>query len=162
MARRKKKTITRHHRRSRVGAVNKDLIMMAAGSIAGYVAGNMLSSSIAPTMDAKIKGAVIAAAGIIGVPMLLKSSLGHGLAIGMATSGGATILKSLGVISGVGSMAPVAYLPYPNRRRIAGAGINAQVNGQGINAMVNGSGINAMVNGGHQRRSAMQTAMKYA
>jgi hypothetical protein len=75
----------------------------------------------------------------------------------MATAGGAAILKNMGVISGVGEM---AYLPYTPQRRIAGAGINAQVNGPGISAQVNGGGgISATVNG--KRRNVMQTAMRY-
>lgn len=157
MARKHKKTKTTHRRRRRVGAValNKDLMVQAAGAIGGYVVGNMIGSKIAPNMDGKLKGAIIAAAGLLGVPMVLKSSVGRGLALGMAVAGGQKVLQGFGVISGSGQ--PML-LPYGNAmgvRQIAGPGVNAMVNGRnGVSAMVNGSGVN-------RGRSAMQTAMKY-
>lgn len=156
---RKTKKRTHHRRRSRVGALDKNLLTIAAGSIGGYVVGNMIANntSLFPTLDIKIKGAAVAAIGVLLVPRFMKSSIGTGLAVGMATAGGAAILKNMGVISGVGEM---AYLPYTPQRRIAGAGISAQVNGPGISAQVNGGGgISATVNG--KRRNVMQTAMRY-
>ena len=161
MARHHKKTkkTTHRRRRSRVGALDKGLLTEVAGAIGGYVVGNMIANntSLLPTLDPKIKGAAVAAIGVMVVPRFMKSPIGKGIAIGMATAGGAVILKNLGVISGV--MSPVAYLPYPSQRRIAGSGINAMVNGSGINKMVNGSGINKMVNGRYN--NAMKNAMKY-
>lgn len=168
MARYKKtKKTTHRRRRSRVGALDKGLLTEVAGAIGGYVIGNMIANntSLLPTLDPKIKGAAVAGIGIMVVPRFLKTPIGKGIAIGMATAGGAVILKNLGVISG---MAPVAYLPYPSQRRIAGAGINAQVNGTGVSAMVNGSGIDAMVNGSGinamvngRYNNSMKNAMKY-
>jgi len=160
MARKRKtKKTTHRRRRSRVGALDKGLLTEVAGSIGGYVVGNMIANntSLLPTLDPKIKGAAVAAIGVLVVPHFMKSPIGKGIAIGMATAGGAVILKNMGVISGV--MSPVAYLPYPSQRRIAGTGISAQVNGNGVNAMVNGSGINRMVNGRYN--NAMKNAMKY-
>ena len=169
MARHHKKTKKTMHRRrrSRVGALDKGLLTEVAGAIGGYVIGNMIgnNTSLLPTLDPKIKGAAVAAIGVMVVPRFMKSPIGKGIGIGMATAGSAIILKNLGVISGV--MSP-AYLPYPSQRRIAGSGINAMVNGSGINAMVNGSGINKMVNGSGINKmvngrynNAMKNAMKY-
>ncbi len=160
MAKRKAKKKTTTRRRRRIGAValNKDLMMQAAGAIGGYVIGQMVASKIAPTMDNKIKGAILAAAGLVVVPMVMKNTLGKGLAIGMAVAGGQKVLQGFNIISGSGT--PLMIMPAQGMgvRQIAGSGINAMVNGRdGVSAMVNGGGINQMVNG----RSAMQTAMKY-
>ena len=161
MAKRKvaAKRRTSSKRRRSVGAVNKTMLMQAAGTIAGYVAGNMLQSKIAPTMDAKIKGAATAAIGIVVLPMLIKSDMGKAVGIGLATSGAVELLKGFNVISGVGAY-NVRQLPAPGAQRlIAGSGINQMVGGSGINRMVGGSGINRMV--GAKRSSAMQNALKY-
>lgn len=153
MAKRKTGGKKTTHRRRRVSGMDKDILTMAAGSIAGYVVGNMVGSKIAPTMDSKIKGAAIAALGIFVVPMAMKNSLGKGLAIGLATYGGQSILKSLNVISGYDGVGvrqlpinPYTLLP----ATVNGRGINQQVNGgNGISNMVNGvgDGISNMVNG---------------
>lgn len=154
MAKRKaKKTTTRRRRRVGAVALNKDLMIQAAGAIAGKVIGDMIGNKIAPTMDNKIKGAIIAAAGIFAVPMVLKTSIGKGLAIGLAVSGGQKILQGFNIISGVGGQALL--MPSTGQRLIAGNGVNAMVNGQGVNAMVNGRP------GGGRGRSAMHTALKY-
>ena len=154
-----KKSPIRRRRRS-VGAVNKDLLTQAAGALGGYVLATMAMAKIAPTLDSKIKGAVVAALGVFGVPMVLKNSIGRGLAIGFSTAGGIKLLQGFNVISGVGLRQD--YLPMP-QSRLNGAGINAQVNGtgQGVNAMVNGSGINSMVNGRNRVMNPMNTALKY-
>lgn len=158
--RRTKKTTTRRRRRT-VGAIamNKDLITQAAGAIGGFVVGQMVASKIAPTMDSKIKGAIIAAVGIFAVPMVLKNTIGKGLAIGLAVSGGQKILQGLNVISGVDHLMIMPASGNMGLRQLAGSGVNAMVNGSGggVSAMVNGRGINQQVNG----RSAMQTALKY-
>ena len=171
MARRKHaKTAKRHTRRRRIGAMGGNTLTTFAGTLGGYVVGNIVQSKLFPTMDAKIKGAVFAAAGVLLVPKLAKGCpLINGMGIGLAVSGGANILKSLGVISGYGgpSTLPSLYaLP-----TMAGAGVNSMVNGSGVNSMVNGrgnqqismvngreSGVSSMVNGRMTtRRGALMT-----
>lgn len=143
----KRRTTTR--RRRSVGAINKSLLAKAAGAIGGYVAAEMLTSKVAPTMDAKIKGAAVIAIGLFGVPMLLKNEMGEGLALGFAVSGGHTILKGMNIISGTRPM----MLPYNQQRQIAGPGVPGFVNGAGVPGFVNGAG--------RPRMGAMQTALKY-
>lgn len=150
MAKKKAKKPTTRRRRRSVGAVNKDLMIQAAGALGGYVVGTMLSAKIAPTMDKKIKGAAIAAVGVLLVPMVLKNSVGRGLAIGLATSGGVQLLQGLGVISGRSELQMLPSMQ--NGRMLAGPGINA---------MVNGPGISQMVNGPSRRMGAMNNALKY-
>lgn len=160
MAKRKAKKPTTRRRRRSVGAlaVNKDLMTQAAGALVGFVGGQMIAAKLAPNLDKKIKGIILAAAGVIGVPMFLKNSLGKGISLGLTTAGGVQVLQSTGIISGIERQ--LVYMP--DQRRIAGSGINAQVNGGGINAQVNGGqGINAKVSG-YRPRSAMQTALKYS
>jgi hypothetical protein len=160
MAKRKKTKPTTRRRRRSVGAVNKDLLTQAAGAVAGFVAGQMIASKIAPTMDNKIKGLVIAAAGLFGVPMVMKNSIGRGLALGLAVSGGQKVLQGFNIIAGNGM--PLMIMPGNGRRQLAGNGVNAMVNGNGVNAMVNGNGVNAMVNGNDYRSmNPMNTALKY-
>ena len=66
------KTPARHTRRRRVGAIGGgDTLNTFAGALGGFVAGNILSQKLFPTMDAKIKGAVIAAAGLLLVPKFM-------------------------------------------------------------------------------------------
>lgn len=158
MAKRKaKKTTTRRRRRIGAVALNKDLLTQAAGAIGGYVIGQMVASKLAPTMDNKIKGAILAAAGVFGIPMVLKNTIGRGLAIGLAVAGGQKVLQGFNVISGNGQ--PLMIMPASvGVRQIAGSGVNAMVHGRdGVSNMVNGGGVSRMVNG----LSPMQTALKY-
>jgi len=170
MARRKikrKKTTAR-----RIGAVSKkgNILVQAAGAVAGYVVGSLVSTKIAPNLDPKIKGAAITAIGLYGVPMLLKNDIGKGMALGMAVAGTSQVLTSVGVLNKIGLRQMGYYTP--GQTRIAGNGITAMLNGSsdGISAMVNGQhmGTRQTVNGGSGinqqvgRRSAMQTALKYA
>ena len=136
------KTPARHTRRRRVGAIGGgDTLNTFAGALGGFVAGNILSQKLFPTMDAKIKGAVIAAAGVLLVPKFMGNSpLFKGLSLGLGVAGGSAVLKSLGVISGVGALNsthPIYALP------MSTTGVNSMVNGnrggnQGVSSMVNG------------------------
>lgn len=128
------KTPRRHSRRIS-GIMNKDLLEKAAGAIVGFVGARMISDKVAPTLDAKIKGAVMIGAGLFAIPHLLKNKLGEGLSLGFAVAGGEKLLQATGVIAG-----EMTYLPYTPTRHIAGNGISQQVGGtEGISQTVSGS-----------------------
>lgn len=127
------KTPRRHSRRIS-GVMNKDWFGKAAGAIVGFVGARMISDKVAPTLDAKIKGAVLIGAGLFGIPMLLKNKLGEGMSLGFAVAGGEKLLQATGVIAGT------SYLPYTAVKHIAGNGISQQVGGtDGIQQTVGGS-----------------------
>lgn len=135
-SRKTKKSPVRRSRR-RIGAIGGgDTLNTLLGGLAGFTVGNMVSAKILPTMDPKIKGAIQVGLGTFLLPKFLGSSpLMRGMALGFSISGGSQILKSTGLISGIGNKPDVMFLPAPG-----GDGVNAIVNGagQGVNAMVNG------------------------
>jgi len=133
-------------RRRRVGGMGGgDTINTFAGALGGFVAGNMLAGKLFPSMDAKLKGAIIAGAGIFLIPKFAGNSpLMKGLALGMGVAGGSTVLKSLGVISGMGALNtahPIYALPSTS------TGVNQMVSGSG-------KGVSSMVNGRMNTRTA--------
>lgn len=131
-----KKSPVRRSRR-RIGAIGGgDTLNTLLGGLAGFTVGNMVSAKIMPTMDPKIKGAIQVALGTFLLPKFLGNSpLMRGMGLGFSISGGSLILKSTGLISGIGNRPDAIFLPAP------GQGVNAMVSGnagQGVNAMVNG------------------------
>jgi len=103
--------------RRRVGAAGgamglKKMAPMAIAGIAGAVASQLLANNVMPTLDNKIKGGILVAAGIM-IPRFMKSPIGVGAGIGIAAVGGVTLLKGLGVVAG-----PMNYLPGATRRGI--------------------------------------------
>jgi hypothetical protein len=152
MARRKThKTPAKHTRRRKIGAIGgSDQLSTFAGALGGYVVGNIVTAKLFPTMDVKIKGAVVAAAGILLVPKIGGNSpLMKGLGVGIGVAGGAAILKSLGVISGTAAVLPLYTVPALNGR---GNGTTNALSGGGVSSMVSGrvnvgGGVNSMVNG---------------
>lgn len=134
MAKSKKKPARRTARRRISGVAGSGMLSKVGGALVGAVAGRMLAQKLFPTLDEKIKGAAIAAAGVFLVPKFIKGPMGEGLAIGMAVAGGTTLLQSTGLIAGMNS--PVMFLPVSNR--VAGSGISQSVAGSGISQSVAG------------------------
>ena len=133
MAKKSKKPARRTARR-RISGVGGDFMTKVAGALVGYVGGKMLAGKLMPALDDKIKGAGIAAIGVLAVPRFIKGATGEGLSIGLAVAGGDTLLRGTGLIAGMNS--PVMYLPYG---KVAGGGIANQVAGGGISNTVAGS-----------------------
>jgi hypothetical protein len=143
MATRKKQTKkTPARRRRRVSGIGGgDLINTLAGALGGFVVGNMASGKLFPNLDPKIKGAALAGASIFFLPKLVgNTAIAKGAVLGLALSGGVVVLKSLGVISGIGNKPEMIFLPAPG-----GQGVNSMVNGAGKNE--SGKGVSSMVNG---------------
>jgi len=132
MAKKSKKPARRTARR-RISGVGGDFMTKVAGALVGYVGGKMLAGKLMPSLDDKIKGAGIAAAGVFVVPRFIKGAMGEGLSIGLAVAGGDTLLRGTGLIAGMNS--PVLYLP---TSRVNGPGISNQVAGNGITNQVAG------------------------
>jgi hypothetical protein len=158
-----KKTV--HHRMNgkKMGATSTgSMLTTFAGALGGFVAGNIVGSKLFPTMDAKIKGAIVASAGIYLLPKFLgKGPIISGLALGMGVAGGSQILKSLGVVSGIGQM--TNFLPAmgsPLYTGISSTGVNQLVNGPGMSSNRGQSnlGVNSMVNGRMNTRQAAMMA----
>ncbi len=129
MAKRKKSSGRKSGgRRRRMSGASKETLKMFGGIMVGVIGGTMLAQKVAPTMDQKVKGAILAAGGLFGATKV-HGALMEGITMGLAVSGGVTVMKGFGVISGTSA-----------NRMIAGNLAMKQVNG----GMVNGG----MVNGG--------------
>lgn len=125
MARRNysKKSKRSGSKKRRVGAVGGgDGVQLILGAIGGAVVSGIVASKLPATMDAKIKGAILAVAGFFVAKQ--KSPLIKGMGIGVAASGGLTVAKSLlpaGTIGEIGYMAGFdQYANSPQMNTIAG------------------------------------------
>jgi hypothetical protein len=143
----KRKHVAKRHsvkrRRHSVGSLDKSVLMEAAATIGGYVVGDIISTKVMPTLDAKIKGAAEIGIGLFLVPMVSKSPLAKHFGVGFATFGGVSILKNMGVINGMNTRTYA--MPMHQQKLISGSGINQMVGGNGINQMV-----------GSKRKSALR------
>ena len=93
----KRKTARRSSRRMSGAA---DGLMTVAAAVAGYVGGKMLSNSVLPDLDDKVKGAGLVAVGHFVLPMVSKSPVIKTVGLGMAIAGADMALRGFGVISG--------------------------------------------------------------
>lgn len=133
MAKRKKSAHRRStSRRRKMSGASGETIKMFGGIMIGVIGGTMLAQKIAPTMDPKIKGAILTAGGLFASTKV-SGGLMEGIALGASVAGGTTLLKGFGVISGASA-----------NRMVAGNLSTRQVNG----GMVNGNIARNQVNGG--------------
>jgi hypothetical protein len=112
MARRKKakrrpRLYTRRRRSNPIGRIMKrrspnqastkttvmDAVTVGAGLVAGQWVGRMLDNHVAPFKDAKLRGAALAAVGILGAKYMPKGL--KGVALGVAASGVYQIAKEV-------------------------------------------------------------------
>lgn len=103
MKKRKKKVT---HRRRRVGAASgmQAVIMKIGGIAAGVFVGGQIVKMVATSLDPKILGGGLLAAGAF-VPKFAKGNpLIEGVGYGLAAKGANTLMTSLGVITGFGAV----------------------------------------------------------
>lgn len=98
MAKRRKKAVT--HRRRRVGAVGSNDVKTVVGTVAGILAGRLLSTKLGATLNPKIMAAVqLLGGGVVAIKA--KNPLLKGIGYGLAANGALTGAQSFGVISGI-------------------------------------------------------------
>jgi hypothetical protein len=132
----KKGKTSRRRRVSGMSGASSETIKTFGGIMLGVIGGSMLASKVAPNVDAKIKGVVLAAAGLFGASKV-HGSLMTGIALGVSVAGGTAALKGFGIISGSSA----------NRLMAGNVGMR-QVNGGMVNGgMVNGGLGTRQVNG---------------
>lgn len=125
MARRKKRSRSRHTRRGRVGALSfslkKSNYLFLAAIAAGYFFGdkvNALFDKVTGSLDPKLVSALQLGAGFVIPTTVLKSQAGKiigGVLIGAGLKGS---LKAFGVISGYSDLMPIM----GNLRKVSGIG----------------------------------------
>lgn len=129
--------------RRKMSGIGGDTLKTYGGIMIGVVGGSMLAQKVAPTMDPKIKGGILAAGGLF-VASKAKGGLMSGIGLGLSVAGGTQLLKGFGVISGIAQ---------PYQRRIAGNAAQTSVMaGRGVNRGFNGE---TQVMGGNPAMTAV-------
>ena len=94
-----------HTRRRRVSGVGmKGVLVKVAGIGAGIFAGRLVSTKLT-SLNPKISGAIVIAAGVL-LPKYLKGDFGSGMGDGLISAGVLAELQSFNVISGIGYATP--------------------------------------------------------
>lgn len=160
MAKRKKSSHRKTHRRRRVGAINMGFDIEGMGlAIGGAVAARILTTKLAASTNATMQKAAPYSGLILGLvlPMLIKNNLVKQLSLGLIAGGGVSALGSTGlkVISGFeNSISGVGYPYYYNRGQIAARPL---VNGIGNSAGNQGLMKGTRSNFSGSRNSQMNT-----
>ena len=130
MARRRKKTSHRRHRRGRVGATNMKavgtrILGIAGGAFLCRTVNNMAVKNFT-TLSQTMIGIGDAVVGFL-IPKFIKNPIGEGIGDAFLTIGALTTMQSVGVITGIGAMPRriptrvVGALPSPYVSRTVGA-----------------------------------------
>lgn len=132
MARRKhhaKKTHRRHRRSmSGVKSTMTNALATIAGAVAGRVVTNIITKQMASSTMAKKEYIAAAAPLVVGLllPKVVKSELGKNLSTGMIATGGVQILQASGAIGAIEKRNFVALGPSDQNRRGIVAGMTTK------------------------------------